>query len=91
MLLWYVGDGSLLVLRTAHLIVVAPLNAPSSPCLPACSAPSAFHSFAAHLSTQLFLLGDAAEAVAGAVGGDAAAQAVADAVSQGGDAAVEVC
>lgn len=47
------------------------------------AAPSAFHSLAAHLSTSLFLLGDAADAVAGA------ASTAADAAAAAGDAAPE--
>ncbi|PSC67864.1 inner membrane PPF-chloroplastic isoform B [Micractinium conductrix] len=66
------------------------------------SAPSAFHSLAAHLTTGMFLLGDAADQLAGAAAGSAdavggaagaavdAAAAVGDAAAQAGDAAAEV-
>jgi hypothetical protein len=53
------------------------------------SAPSALDSLAAHLTTQLFFLGDAAEQLANSVGGSDAAQAVADAVNAVGDAPVQ--
>lgn len=58
--------------------------------LPHCSAPSALDSLAAHLTTQLFFLGDAAEQLANSVGGSDAAQAVSDAVNAAGDATVQV-
>ncbi|KAI7837771.1 hypothetical protein COHA_008401 [Chlorella ohadii] len=53
------------------------------------SAPSALDSLAAHLTTQLFFLGDAAEQLANSVGGSDAAQAVSDAVNAAGDATVQ--
>ena len=48
---------------------------PSPPCRPPCSLSGAFHDVAVHLTTRLFLLGDAAEALVDA----AASPAVADA------------
>ena len=47
-------------------------------------------SLAAHLTTQLFFLGDAAEQLASAAGGSDTVQAVADAVQAVGDAPVQV-
>lgn len=57
---------------------------------PCCSAPSMLDSLAAHLTTQLFFLGDAAEQLASAAGGSDTVQAVADAVQAVGDAPVQV-
>ena len=68
---------------------------PSLPCPAPCSAPSAFHSLAAHLTTGMFLLGDAADQLAGAAAGSAdavggAAGAAVDAAAAVGDAAAQV-
>ncbi|EFN53953.1 hypothetical protein CHLNCDRAFT_25162, partial [Chlorella variabilis] len=65
-----------------------PLSLARPCCLPARSAPSAFHSLAAHLTTTLFLLGDAADSLADASGTAAAAvDAASNAASAVADAA----
>ena len=59
-----------------------PASSPFAPCR--CSAPSAFHSLAAHLSTSLFLLGDATQALTDAAGAAGAAADAAPVADNGG-------
>jgi hypothetical protein len=72
--------------RTQHPTVAFRLL--SCPPIPSFSAPSAFHNLAAHISTSLFLLGDAASTLT--AGSDAVSNTLSDAAAAVGDAAPAV-